>query len=124
MELTFTGIVERGMGRAARLGFPTVNITLADLSLSGIYAAEVRVPGGVLHDAVAFADPNRKLLEAHLLDFAEDAYGKEVTITLKKKLRDSRMVADDAELVRMIAEDVENVKRYFSAARAGAQSGN
>lgn len=113
MHKTIIGIVERGLGRAARLGFPTVNIPLAGAAVDGIYAATVTV-GEATHPAVAFADPSRKLLEAHLLDFSENAYGREVTITLEKKLRDSRPFSDDAALTRAITADVARARRYFS----------
>ena len=40
---TYTGIVEGGSQRAAGLGYPTINIPLADTEVSGIYAALVKV---------------------------------------------------------------------------------
>lgn len=104
--MKFSGTVAKGLGRAANLGFPTVNIPLEDKSVSGIYAARVTADSK-RHDAVAFADPARKLLEAHLLDFSDDLYGVEVEIELIKKLRDSKPFSNDEELKQMISADAE-----------------
>lgn len=113
---TFSGTVEKGRKRASVLGFPTVNIPLADSSLSGIYAGKVRHKDREYHAAI-FADPTRKVLEAYLLDFDEDLYGKKISVTIVKKIRESEMFADDEKLKAMIARDTEEVKKYFSSSR-------
>lgn len=116
MELQrYSGIVARGEGRAAKLGFPTVNIPLAK-TISGIYAADVKA-GDIVYRAAAFADPARGILEAHLLDFEDDLYGKQVTITLHEKIRDSKAFENDEELAKMVAEDVIKVRFYFAKRR-------
>jgi riboflavin kinase/FMN adenylyltransferase len=108
---SYTGIVEVGSQRAAALGYPTINIKLED-TISGIYAAKV-FAGGKEYFAAAFADPSRKILEAHLLDFSGDLYGHEATIELHNKVRGSEKYADDAALKAAIAEDVRAVREYF-----------
>ncbi|MDO8562040.1 MAG: riboflavin kinase [bacterium] len=109
---SYTGIVERGGGRAAMLGYPTVNIPLEDSAVSGIYAARVKV-GDAEYLAAAFADQKRKLLEAHLLDFSGELYGKEITIELYEKIRESKEFPDDTKLREAIAEDIVKVREYF-----------
>jgi len=99
---TYTGVVQKGRGLGAALGYPTANIVLPD-SLSGIYAARVLV-GDEKYFAAVFADPTRGVLEAHLLDFSGSLYDKEVEVTLEKKLRESAMFDDDDELRAAIAE--------------------
>lgn len=113
---THTGVVAQGEGKAAKLGFPTVNIPLADKTISGIYAAEVEA-GDIVYRAAAFADPLRGTLEAHLLDFEDNLYGKEITIRLYEKIRDSKAFETDEELAKMIAEDVIKVRFYFAERR-------
>ncbi len=108
---TYKGVVEKGTKRAAGLGFPTVNIPLTG-SDDGIYAARVMV-GKQNFIAAAFADQKRKVLEAHLLDFADDLYGKEVTIKLEKKIRESQVFDTDTALHTAIASDVYFVRKYF-----------
>ena len=109
---SYTGTVIRGSGTAAKLGFPTLNIPLADTTLSGIYAAKVEA-GGSVYQAAVFADPARALLEAYLLDFSGDLYGKEITIELCKKLRESRRYESDDALSAAIAADVVDTRSYF-----------
>jgi len=118
----YTSIVIKGQGRAAALGYPTANIALADDSVSGIYAARVKV-GGAEYIAVAFADQKRKLLEAHLLDFsgelsakggyASGGNGKSITIELCKKIRKHKDFTNDDDLRAEIAKDVAKVRDYF-----------
>lgn len=109
---TFSGRITEGSKRATALGFPTVNIALEGEGVSGVYAAHVTLEARRF-DAVAFADPKRKLLEAHVFDFSEDAYGKDVEIELLTKLRDSMPFENDGALKKIIAEDAENAKAFF-----------
>ena len=109
---TYTGIVQKGAKRGKELGFPTANIALDDASVSGIYAAKVKV-GDTEYKAAAFADQERKILEAHLLDFAGDLYGQSITIELLKKIRESALFTDDAVLRAAIAADIAKVREYF-----------
>ncbi len=109
---TFTGIVKAGSQRAAALGYPTINIPLADTDVSGIYAALVKV-GEEEYEAVAFADQGRKLLEAHILDFSKDLYGWNVKVHLLKKVRENKKFTDDTSLKVAIMEDVASVRAHF-----------
>ena len=108
----FSGVVQKGTRRAAELGFPTVNIPLENAGVSGVYASRVKV-GVQEYGAAAFADPERKVLEAYLLDFAGDLYGKEITIELHDKIRDPQRFFNDAALRTAIADDVTKVREYF-----------
>lgn len=108
---SFTGIVQRSSKRATALGYPTVNIPLGDGS-SGVYAARVFV-GDKVYRAAAFADPKRKILEAHIMDFEGDLYNKEITIELVRKFRDTQAFDTDAKLRTAIAGDVAKVREYF-----------
>jgi len=112
MEKAYTGVVQKGTKRGAALGFPTVNISLGDPDVSGIYVAVVRT-GGKEYHAAAFADQKRKLLEAHILDARIDLYGKEITIELLKKIRDNKFFESDDELRAAIAEDIAKIREYF-----------
>ena len=109
---TYSGVVEKGTKRAAALGFSTVNIPLDDENVSGIYAAVVKV-GEEDYEAAAFADPKRKVLEAHILNFSEDLYGRDVEIQLLKKVRENKKFADDESLREAIADDVAAGEAYF-----------
>lgn len=110
---TYTGIVGKGTQRAATLGYSTINIPLDDTSVSGIYAAKVKV-GEEEYEAAAYADQKRKVLEAHLLDFSKNLYGWNVTIELLKKIRDHKKFTDDQSLRKAIAGDIAKIKEYFT----------
>lgn len=105
----YTGIVEKGEGRAMRLGFPTINIPLPDADVAGIYAAQVKTDGDA-YPAAAFADPGRGILEAHLIGFSGDLYGQSVSIALVEKIRDSMHFEDETALSAAIAGDVEKTR--------------
>jgi riboflavin kinase/FMN adenylyltransferase len=111
----FSGIVQKGEERGAALGFPTVNIPLHDNSVSGVYAAKVKV-GEEEYEAAAYADRKRNVLEAHLLDFSADLYGWNVTIELLKKIREHKKFASDESLRKTIAGDIAAARRYFTRA--------
>ena len=110
---TYEGTVEGGSKSASDLGYPTANIALHD-STAGIFAAYVHV-GRQKHAAVVYADHKRKLLEAHLLDFSGDLYGKKISIELLKKVREPLEFRDDKEARERIAADVRDVRAYFKA---------
>lgn len=108
----YTGIVIKGKGRATALGFPTANIAHGDGSLSGIYAAKVKV-GDAKYIAAAFADRRRKLLEVHLPDYSGELNGEPISIELHKKIREHENFENDESLRLAIAADVEKVCEYF-----------
>lgn len=103
------GIVERGERRGAALGFPTANIAFFDEAISGVYAARASVDGKE-YVAAVFVDPARRVLEAHLLDFAGDLYGIELQVALLGKIRDGVHFEDDVTLKEAIARDIEAVR--------------
>ena len=112
MKSTYTGIVQKGIKRGQALGFPTANISLDDHAVSGIYAARVALEGKE-YSAAAFVDHERKVLEAHVLDFSGDLYGKEITIELLQKIRDNKKFENDNALRAAIADDVARIRAYF-----------
>jgi len=110
--MNIRGKVIPGSGRARTLGFPTLNIPQDDGSVTGIFAATVLITGRTYHAAV-FADRERKILEAYLLDFDDEIEAEEITINLVKKIRDAQKFTDDTELQRAIAADVRAVREHF-----------
>ncbi len=107
--MNYVGIVTGGSARAYKLGYPTANIPLPDATVSGIYAACVTLEGKT-YQAVAFADPVRGILEAHLFDFSGDLYGKEIQVSLSEKLRESQEFASEEELRAAMQRDAEQAR--------------
>jgi len=105
------GIVVSGDARGGTLGFPTANLRVDSDRLVpafGIYA------GGVLgHRAAVSVGVNphyggaERRIEAFVLDFDGDLYGRRLLVELWERLRDERAFASEAELVAQIARDVE-----------------
>jgi riboflavin kinase / FMN adenylyltransferase len=110
--LRFKGIVEKGRKLGTTLGYPTANIVVPNMEISGIYAARVSMQGKNFV-AAAFADQQRKILEAFIFDFSDDLYGREIEITLEKKIREAKKFETDAELKNAIARDIEEIRSYF-----------
>jgi riboflavin kinase/FMN adenylyltransferase len=114
------GIVVSGDQRGGTLGFPTANLSVDPHLLVpayGIYA------GAALDGRAAISigvNPhyggNERRIEAFLLDFEGDLYGKPLRIELWERLRDERAFESEEDLVRQIALDVEATR---SAVRPG-----
>ncbi|HVM17493.1 MAG TPA: riboflavin kinase [Gaiellaceae bacterium] len=105
------GTVVGGDARGTGLGFPTANLALDPRLLVpryGIYA------GAALGHRAAISigtNPHygggEQRIEAFLLDFEGDLYGRRLVVELWERLRDERAFATEAELVEQIARDVE-----------------
>ncbi len=108
---TVSGIVEKGEQRGKQLGFPTANIPLGKLDLSGSYVGRVSVDSH-LYDAALYADVTREILEAHLLDFDGDLYDKTITVEIIEKIRESAPFVDDEQMSHAIQGDIDRVRGY------------
>lgn len=111
--MTFKGIVQKGNQYGRILGFPTANIPLEDTT-GGVFAATVRCDSSV-YDAVVFANQKHRILEAHLLDFNSDLYGKEIEIELLKQLRERVEFANESEARELIGKDVAAARAYLNS---------
>jgi riboflavin kinase / FMN adenylyltransferase len=109
------GVVVAGDARGGTLGFPTANLRLEpDLVVPeyGIYAG--RAAG---HRAAVSIGVNphygghERRVEAYLLDFEGDLYGKRLIVELWQRLRDERAFANEEELIAQISDDVERARR-------------
>jgi riboflavin kinase/FMN adenylyltransferase len=117
-----TGKIARGDGLGQKLGFPTANLEVAGLALppNGVYAAQA-LAQGQSHRAVVnigirptLKNPPPQLrVEAHLLNFAGDLYGRELEIVFGEKLRDEKKFASLEELKAQIARDIEEAGKRF-----------
>ena len=109
------GFVEKGAGRGKGLGFPTANLRLPQKMLLpriGVYAGwlvvdERRLPA-VINVGVnpTFGDRETPIVEAHVLDFDDDLYGKVVEVEFTHRLRDELRFPDATALVEQIKADV------------------
>jgi len=121
------GTVIPGQGRGRGIGFPTANVdTQNELRPgAGVYAVRARV----LDDAAAhWMDGAANIgvkptfgghevtIEAHLLDFQGDLYGKRLRVQFLDRLRGERRFASPAELAGQITRDVEAARTVCARA--------
>jgi riboflavin kinase / FMN adenylyltransferase len=101
------------------LGFPTANLALGRLRapIAGIFAVRVHGIAGAPRPGVASLGTRptiggtEALLEAHVFDFDDDLYGREIEVEFAAKLRDEERFASLAALT-------EQMQRDAAAARA------
>lgn len=112
-----TVVVGDKLGRT--LGFPTANLDASGLALppNGVYAALTKLDGKLYRVALnvgirpTVAAGKQLRVEAHLLDFQGELYGKELEIEIGEKLREERKFASPEELREQIARDVATVRQ-------------
>lgn len=120
------GTVVPGAGRGRGIGFPTANVdTQNELRPApGVYAMRVRLSDdpGRWHPAVANIGVKPTFggsvvtIEAHLLDFQGDLYGKELRVQFLERLRAEQRFGSVAELAGQIKRDVEAARTVIARA--------
>ena len=114
-----SGIVVHGDERGRTLGYPTANLDAPGVFLpqNALYAAIARLDDGKTRPAAVNFGGNptfgvdRCKIEAYLLDFSGDIYGKPLTLEFCAKLRDIEKFPDKESLSRQMARDVEETRR-------------
>jgi riboflavin kinase / FMN adenylyltransferase len=115
------GIVAHGDKRGRTLGFPTANL-VPDPALAvpdhGIYACRATVPGlGEWTAAVSigvrptFVTGRGLLVEAFLLDFDGDLYGRELRLQFVDRIRGEKRFDTVEALVEQMGRDVDEIAR-------------
>jgi riboflavin kinase/FMN adenylyltransferase len=115
------GPVIKGFGRGAKIGIPTANLQCLDqlIPADGVYAARCDVDGIAYPIALSigtmptFGSHDRQI-EAHLIGFAGDLYGRQIRLEILDWLRDQRKFPSVQALKDQLAADIAT-----SAARAG-----
>lgn len=116
------GTVVPGDQRGRQIGYPTANLAApAGLLVpgSGVYATRVRL-GDKEHQAVVNIGNrptfggSESVVEAHLLDFAGDLYGRRLELDFIARLRSEQKFSGIEELVAAIGDDVAAARRLLS----------
>ncbi len=104
------------------LSYPTANLKYpADIIKvsKGVYAALVEVDGKT-HKAIAnlgkrptIEGDHSLLLEAHLLDFNDNIYDKDIKVSFVKKLRNEQKFSSLPDLKSQLVKDEQSAKEYF-----------
>ena len=117
------GIVVRGAGRGAKLGFPTANLDRIDTLLPGhgIYAARA-LAAGAWHPAAVSLGPNPTFdeggtkVEVHLLGFREMIYEQPIEVDFLTLLREIKRFASVETLLEQMARDVARTAEIVASA--------
>lgn len=119
------GDVERGRGQGAGMGFPTANVRVdggLQLPADGVYAGFAEVDGVVWPAAInvglppMFADSAASArLEANLIGYRGDLYGKDMGIAFDRRLRPSRSFGSVDELIAAVDNDIARTRGQFGS---------
>lgn len=117
--------VIHGDGRGQALGYPTANLHLPNLYWPryGVYAGRVRIEGEGewRHAALSIGtrpmfhpDSKEAVLEAHLLDWQGDLYGKRLTVEPLVSLREEQVFASVEALQEQMDTDCQHARRALA----------
>lgn len=113
------GVVGHGAARGRTLGFPTANIENIEVLIPkhGVYAARVKEPSEISGVPVALhIGPNPTFgedaskVEAHLLDYQGDLYGKYLELEILSSVRGVQKFHSKEELLDQLKRDVATVR--------------
>lgn len=115
-----SGFVIQGEHRGRRLGFPTANLGGVGTILpkAGLYAAVARQEEQIFGAAVHLGgNPtfgvSATKIEAHLLDFQGDLYGKFLHLDFIARIRDVVPFSGEESLLNQIQKDLTNIRRVL-----------
>jgi riboflavin kinase/FMN adenylyltransferase len=110
------GEVVRGDGRGRTIGIPTANVKPDNETLPalGVYAAWTFVDGGPpacpavvnVGRRPTFGGGGALSIEAHILDFSADLYGRRLAVSFVSRLRGEQAFSGPDALVAQIRDDV------------------
>jgi riboflavin kinase/FMN adenylyltransferase len=123
-----TGTVVPGAHRGHGLGFPTANLALDERLITppdGVYAARVLWEGanhaGVVNvgKRPTFEQEGQSIVEAHVLDFTGDLYGKNVRLEFVERLRPEQRFDSVSALTAQMEADVADARLVLQKAELG-----
>lgn len=118
------GRIVQGDQRGRTIGFPTANMELDELHLlpaDGVYVCRATGEGLATHGAVTnvgvrptFAGMQRRV-EAHLLDYEGDLYGRVLQLEFVERLRGEQRFSGVEALVAQIRDDAAQARVVLAA---------
>jgi riboflavin kinase/FMN adenylyltransferase len=120
-----TGRVVHGEQIGRTLGFPTANIVPADacrlVPANGVYAVNAVLENDpVPHPAVMNIglrptfDGHQQTLEAHLLDYKGNLYGRQITVSFMARLRPEQHFGSPQALASQMAIDAQQARQLLT----------
>ncbi|MEJ2011543.1 MAG: bifunctional riboflavin kinase/FAD synthetase [Anaerolineales bacterium] len=121
------GEVVRGAGRGHDLGFPTANLAIWDeraYPRSGVYACLADLEGerasavtNIGHRPTFEDDGGPPTIEAHLLDYSGELYGKKINLEFLARLRAERRFPNPQALMKQITLDIQQAREIIAERR-------
>ena len=121
-DYCLTGKVKKGKQLGSELGFPTANLLLDEevfLPTYGVYYGIVEVDKKSFNCISNIGlnptveDEHGVKIEAHIFNFNDDIYQKEISLFLKHFIRNEQKFENIDELKNQIIEDIESAKKYY-----------
>jgi len=119
------GAVVKGDGRGRQIGVPTANLLVANETMpgGGVYACWCRVMGDASPPRPAAVNIGHRptfgggivTVEAHLLDYEGDLYGRILRLEFEERLREEKKFPDAGALVAQIRRDIGEARRVLRA---------
>jgi len=114
------GEVVEGDRRGRDLGFPTANLVPDDTLIvpgHGVYAAFANEHPAAVNVGVRpqFATGRGLLVEAHLIDFDGDLYGRSLRVAFVSRLRGERRFPSVEDLIAQMHRDVEEARKLCAS---------
>ncbi len=117
------GIVIHGRNKGSTIGFPTANIEVEQeyyIPRQGVYACFIKVENK-WHQAMVnigfnptFNSVDKVSVEAHILDFNKDIYGKRVTLEFVKFLREEQKFNNIDNLKLQLDQDIFSTRKALT----------
>ena len=107
--VTILGTVVKGKSLGRELGFPTANIDPHHESIppAGVYSVDAalgkKIYRGVLNISL------HKIIEAHILNFNKNIYGRDIEVIFKQKIRNEKKFKTLESLRRQISLDIHHI---------------
>ena len=118
---TLNGVVVRGKGIGHTIGFPTANIQPETpekiIPKSGVYAVQARTNTSSWMPAILNIGTNptignnKQTIELHIPNFADNLYGKQLSIQFLRFLRDEKRFASLDQLREQIESDITTLMK-------------
>jgi len=117
------GKVVTGAGRGVGLGFPTANLDISSEQArppDGVYASWAHIDGKTYQSMVNIGQcptfgGGESTVEAYLVDYQGDLYGRELQIDIVARLRDEKKFDTVEELKEQVAEDVRQGRTMLNS---------
>jgi riboflavin kinase/FMN adenylyltransferase len=122
------GMVQYGSQQGRILGFPTANVIPASSAVTprdGVYAGLVSIgedrarPAAISVGTRPTFGKNARVVEAFIIDFDADIYGRGIKIEFHKWLRDQAIFDSMEDLKSQMSLDVESVVEFVESLNLG-----